>query len=123
MDDLRELFQQAAEEAARYRASLQERPVAPAEPKTGFAGPLGEHPTPPRQVLDDLVAAAEGGLVASAGPRYFGFVVGGGLPAATAADMLAAAWDQNTFNATLSPAAVAAEDAAGGWLKELLGIP
>jgi glutamate/tyrosine decarboxylase-like PLP-dependent enzyme len=123
MADLRELFLHAAEEAARYRASLASRPVAPAEPKTGFAGPLGEEPVPARQVLDELMAAAESGLVASAGPRFFGFVIGGALPAATAADMLTAAWDQNAFNVTLSPAGVAAEEAAGDWLKELLGIP
>jgi len=118
-----ELFARAAQEAARFRATLAARPVWPAEPKTGFAGPLNDEPIPATQVLDELVAAAEGGLVASAGPRYFGFVIGGALPAATAADMMTAAWDQNTFNATTSPAGVAAEEAAGAWLKELLGIP
>lgn len=70
-----------------------------------------------------LVAAAEPGLVASAGPRYFGFVTGGSLPAATAADMLAMGWDQLAFNAVTSPAAAVAEEVAGGWLKDLLGIP
>jgi glutamate/tyrosine decarboxylase-like PLP-dependent enzyme len=74
-------------------------------------------------VLADLLATAEPGLVASAGPRYFGFVVGGALPAATAADILAAGWDQIATNAVTSPAAIAAEAAAGAWLKELLGIP
>ncbi len=118
-----DLFATAAREAARFRASLATRKVSPAKPETGFAGPLNENPLPPMQVLDELIVAAEGGLVASAGPRYFGFVVGGALPAATAADMMTAAWDQNTFSAANSPAAVAAEDAAGTWLKELLGIP
>src|SRR5690606_40667704 len=70
-----------------------------------------------------LLAAATGGLVAAAGPRFFGFVSGGELPAATAADVLATGWDQGACNAVLSPAAGAAEEAAGGWLKELLGIP
>jgi glutamate/tyrosine decarboxylase-like PLP-dependent enzyme len=80
-------------------------------------------PTSPGEVLDELVAAAEPGLVASAGPRYFGFVTGGSLPAATAADVLAAGWDQLAFNAVTSPAAAVAEEVAGGWLRELLGIP
>jgi glutamate/tyrosine decarboxylase-like PLP-dependent enzyme len=70
-----------------------------------------------------LIAAAEGGLVASAGPRYFGFVVGGALPAATAAEVLAAGWDQCALNPVLSPAATAAEEAAGRWIIELLGLP
>ena len=69
------------------------------------------------------MAAADPGLVATAGPRYFGFVVGGASPATTAADMLAAGWDQIAFNAVTSPAAVAAETAAGTWLKDLLGLP
>src|SRR5690606_28024593 len=72
---------------------------------------------------DELVAAAEDGLMSTAGPRYFGFVVGGALPAATAADVLAAGWDQVAFNDALSPAAVAAERAVSGWLLELLGLP
>ena len=74
-------------------------------------------------MIDDLIRAADPGLVATAGPRFFGFVIGGSLPAATAADMLAAGWDQVAFNAASSPAAAVAEEVAGGWLKELLGIP
>jgi glutamate/tyrosine decarboxylase-like PLP-dependent enzyme len=65
----------------------------------------------------------EPGLVATTGPRYFGFVVGGALDAATAADMLAVAWDQPAFNAVTSPAAAVVEDVAGAWLKDLLGLP
>jgi glutamate/tyrosine decarboxylase-like PLP-dependent enzyme len=124
MDDL---FARAAEHAAAFRASLADRPVAPREDlasaRSRFAGPLPQAPTPPEKVLEDLAAAAEPALMGSPGPRFFGFVVGGGLPAATAADMLAAGWDQNAFNGALGPAGVAAELAAGGWVKDLLGIP
>ena len=124
---MRELFQLAADRALEYRRSLGERPVGvPVGQEAlvaAFAGPLPDEPCPAEQVVAELVAAAEGGLVASAGPRYFGFVVGGALPAATAADMLAAGWDQLATNAVTSPAAIAAETVAGGWLKELLGIP
>ncbi|MGY4908429.1 pyridoxal-dependent decarboxylase [Micromonospora aurantiaca (nom. illeg.)] len=127
MDELRHLFRRAADHAADYRLSLPDRPVGvpvdQAALNEAFAGPLPDAPTPPEQVLAELVAAAEPGLVATAGPRYLGFVIGGASPAATAADMLAAGWDQNAFNAVTSPAAVAAESAAGTWLKELLGIP
>jgi glutamate/tyrosine decarboxylase-like PLP-dependent enzyme len=117
----------AAERAARFRAGLAERPVAPpvdlAALREAFGGPLPAEPTPAEDVLAALVRAAEPGLVASAGPRYFGFVTGGALEVATAADMLAAGWDQNGFNAVMSPAAAVAEETAGGWLKDLLGIP
>ncbi|MBO4141538.1 aspartate aminotransferase family protein [Micromonospora tulbaghiae] len=127
MDELRHLLRRAADHAADYRLSLPDRPVGvpvdQAALNKAFAVPLPNAPTPPEHVLAELVAAAEPGLVATAGPRYFGFVIGGALPAATAADMLAAGWDQNAFNAVASSAAVAAETAAGTWLKELLGIP
>ncbi|MFI2651921.1 pyridoxal phosphate-dependent decarboxylase family protein [Micromonospora fulviviridis] len=127
MEELSNLFRLAADHAAAYRRSLPDRPVGvpidQAALTDAFAGPLPSAPCPPEQVLADLLAAAEPGLVANAGPRYFGFVVGGALPAATAADILAAGWDQLAFNAVTSPAAIAAEAAAGGWLKELLGVP
>src|SRR5207302_10590106 len=60
---------------------------------------------------------------ATTGPRYFGFVVGGALDAASAADILTTGWDQPAFNAVTSPAAAVVEDVAGTWLKELLGLP
>ena len=127
MDDLGGLLRRAASAAAGYRGSLAERPVradASADDlRRSLGGPLPAGPTPPAEVLDALVAGAEGGLVATAGPRYFGFVIGGSLDAAVAADVLTAGWDQCAFNAVLSPAAAVAEEVAGGWLKELLGLP
>ena len=127
MSDRTELFGRAAAAAAGYRDSLAERPV-PAmatadEVRRMMGGPLPSGPTPATEVLDLLVAAAGQGVVATAGPRYFGFVIGGALDAATAADVAAAGWDQCAFNPVLSPAAAAAEVVAGGWLKDLLGLP
>lgn len=126
-DDVRALFESAAGHAADFRAGLPDRRVAADEATTtlreAFSGPLPSEPTAPHDVLEALVATAEPGLVATAGPRFFGFVIGGGLPAATAADIVAAGWDQCAFNEALSPAAIAVEQAAGTWLKDLLGIP
>jgi glutamate/tyrosine decarboxylase-like PLP-dependent enzyme len=84
---------------------------------------LRDEPTPARAVVDALADAVEPALVGSTGPRYYGFVVGGALDAATAAEVLAAAWDQPAFNAVTSPGAAVVEDIAGEWLKELFGIP
>jgi glutamate/tyrosine decarboxylase-like PLP-dependent enzyme len=120
---LRDLFRAAADHAADYVESLDARPVALPFDGEALRGPLPEGPTDPRVVLDELVAAASDGIVASAGGRYFGFVTGGALPAAAAADMLAVGWDQNTAFRVMSPAAAVVEEVAGGWLKELLGLP
>lgn len=77
----------------------------------------------PEAVVADLAAAVDPGLVASNGPRYFGFVNGGTLPAALAADWLASAWDQNACLHVMSPAAAAIERVAAGWLVDLFGLP
>jgi glutamate/tyrosine decarboxylase-like PLP-dependent enzyme len=117
----------AAAHAAQFLRGLQERPVAAgagaAELRTRLGGPLPDGPSDPAEVIAQLAKLADDGLVASAGPRYFGFVVGGSLPAALAADWLAAAWDQNAGLFVLGPAAATVEDVAAGWLTELLGLP
>jgi glutamate/tyrosine decarboxylase-like PLP-dependent enzyme len=127
MEELNRLLHRVADEVTEFRGSLPERPVPAAadldDVRRAFAVPLPQGPSPAARVIEELVAAARPGLMASPGPRFFGFVIGGALPAATAADMLAAGWDQCAFNATLAPAAAAAEEAAAGWVKDLLGIP
>jgi glutamate/tyrosine decarboxylase-like PLP-dependent enzyme len=124
---MRELLRHTLGHAEQYLAGLDRRPVGvpvdPAEIRARFDGPLPAGPTDPLTVVDDLVAAAGPGLVASAGPRYFGFVTGGSLPAALAADWLTSAWDQLAGAYAASPAAAAAEAVAGEWTAELFGLP
>jgi len=117
----------AAELALEFLAGLAERPVgrpvAVASLRAALAAPLPEEGEDPRAVVEALARAADPGIVASAGPRYFGFVTGGSLPAALGADWLASAWDQNGWTYVASPAASVAEEVAAGWLVELLGLP
>ena len=91
--------------------------------RTALGGPVPVHGSEPAEVVERLVAAAAPGLVASSGPRYFGYVVGGTLEAAMAADWLAVAWDQVAGLEVMSPAAAAVEEVAGGWVLDLLGLP
>src|SRR5690606_22729846 len=98
-------------------------PASLADLREAFGGPLPETGEAPEAVIERLVRAAEGGLVATAGPRYFGFVIGGSVPAALAADWLAAAWDQNAGLYVGSPAATVAEEVAAAWVLELLDLP
>jgi glutamate/tyrosine decarboxylase-like PLP-dependent enzyme len=124
---MRELIDAAAEHAAGYLDSVPERPVqaalTPSEARAGLHDELGDDPVDPRQVLDELVADAEPGITAMGSPRYFGFVIGGALPAAAAADWMATAWDQNAGLASPTPAVAAIEEITGGWLLDLLGLP
>jgi glutamate/tyrosine decarboxylase-like PLP-dependent enzyme len=127
MADLRALFDRVATEAADFRESLDDRPVLASvdemQARRLLDVPLPDRPRDPAEVVEQLISTAGPGLMGTPGPRYFGFVVGGALPAASAADMLAVGWDQCAFNGHLSPAAAGAEAVAGGWLKELLGLP
>jgi glutamate/tyrosine decarboxylase-like PLP-dependent enzyme len=124
---VRELLRRTADHIADYREGLAEARVFPSasvgELRQALGGPLPERGTPAAEVVETLATAVPPGLVASAGPRYFGFVTGGSLPAATAADLLVTGWDQLAFNPVSSPASAVAEEVAGGWLKEVLGLP
>jgi glutamate/tyrosine decarboxylase-like PLP-dependent enzyme len=84
---------------------------------------LANEGLPPEQVIAELIADVEGGIVGCSGGRFFGWVVGGSLPAALAADWLTATWDQNAALYASAPAASVVEEIAGGWLKEILGLP
>jgi glutamate/tyrosine decarboxylase-like PLP-dependent enzyme len=127
MSEVRDLLGLTAEIASDFYETLDERPVAPpastAELREALGGPVPAGPTPPRQVVADLAAAADRGVMASPSGRFFGFVIGGAVPAALAADWLTSAWDQNAGLYVGGPSASVAEEVAGGWLRELLGIP
>ncbi|MBE1576285.1 pyridoxal phosphate-dependent decarboxylase family protein [Amycolatopsis roodepoortensis] len=125
MTELGDLLADVAARVTRYRASVTDAPVFP-EDTTGVREKLGdlpEKPAAPADVIRRLADAVEPALVANTGPRYFGFVTGGALDAATAADMLATGWDQPAFNKITSPAAAIVEEVAGEWLKNVLGLP
>jgi glutamate/tyrosine decarboxylase-like PLP-dependent enzyme len=118
----------AVELARDFLAELDGRRVGSRLPASAIAERLGAGPVPeqgmdPTAVVEQLAEAVEPGIVASAGPRYFGFVIGGVLPAALGADLLTAAWSQNAALHALSPAAAAAEQVAGAWMLDLLSLP
>jgi glutamate/tyrosine decarboxylase-like PLP-dependent enzyme len=85
--------------------------------------PLNDQGLPSDQVVAELARDVQGGLIASAGGRFFGWVIGGSVPAALAADWMTSAWDQNASIHATSPAAAVVEEVAGKWLKEILGLP
>lgn len=110
-----------------FRDSLSERHVgarlSASELIARLPSSLPERGMDPAAVIEELAAAVEPGLVASLGPRYFGFVTGGQLPAATGADLLTTAWGQNAVVHGSSPAAAAVETVVGSWLLDALGLP
>jgi glutamate/tyrosine decarboxylase-like PLP-dependent enzyme len=122
-----ELLRRTAEIASRYLASLPERPVGPQasleDLRSALRVGLGDESLAAQRVVEELVAAAEPGLVTSQSPRYFGFVIGGGLDAAIAADWLTSVWDQNGGGYPVGPSAAVAEEVACDWLLDLLGLP
>jgi glutamate/tyrosine decarboxylase-like PLP-dependent enzyme len=124
---MRELLRETADLAADFLESVPERPVFPRveldDLRARLGGRVPEGPTDPHAVVRELAAAGDTGAVAIPGGRYFGFVIGGAVPAALAADWLTSAWDQNAGLYVAGPAAAVVEEVAGAWLAELLGLP
>jgi glutamate/tyrosine decarboxylase-like PLP-dependent enzyme len=125
--DSRALLHRTADLAADFLDSLEERQVFPRvtveELRRSLGGPLPDSPTDPEEVIERLAAAADPGLVAMASGRYFGFVIGGALPAALAADWLTSAWDQNAGLYVGGPAASVVEQVVREWVCDILGLP
>jgi glutamate/tyrosine decarboxylase-like PLP-dependent enzyme len=124
---MRELLTATAEAAIRYLETLDDRRVEPSAEAlseiTRFDEPLPGEPSDPGAVLALLDEIGSPASVAMAGRRYYGFVIGGALPAALAANWLATAWDQNTGLYQITPATAFLEQVALGWLVDVLGLP
>jgi glutamate/tyrosine decarboxylase-like PLP-dependent enzyme len=125
--ETRELLERTAKLAADFLESLHDRPVLPDVDadalRAALVHPLPAGPTDPLEVIDALAAGADPGLAGMPSGRWFGFVIGGALPAALAADWLTSAWDQNAGLFAPSPATAIVEEVAGEWLRELFGLP
>jgi len=126
-DSYDRVLEVAVERAHRYLSAADDRPVREAasvdELRSLFDAELPEEGEDPAAVVDALAEAAEPGLIALANPRYFGFVIGGTLPAALGADWLAGAWDQIASLYVCGPSASVAEEVAGRWVLDLVGLP
>lgn len=113
--------------AQAWLASMPSRPVPPRlsadEVAQHIAASLPDGPTDPAAVIDQLARLVEPGLMAMPSGRFFGWVIGGTLPAALAADWLTSAWDQNSGMRFATPGTVAAEESAASWLLDVLGLP
>lgn len=111
----------------RYVEGLQRDPVGPqlttAELRTRLSVDWSGAGVDPERVIDELVAATDGGLIRSSGGRFFAWVIGGSLPSALAADWLISTWDQNAVLSACGPAVAVAEEIAGEWLKQALELP
>ena len=120
-------LERATELALSYLESLDGAPVCTttslAELRRRFVQPLPQAGVDPVTVIDELARDVDGGLLGTAGGRFYGWVIGGGLPAALAADWLTATWDQNAGLYACGPAASVVEEICGTWLKEVLGLP
>ncbi|HEV2402295.1 MAG TPA: aminotransferase class V-fold PLP-dependent enzyme [Candidatus Sulfotelmatobacter sp.] len=124
---MRDLLADAAERASRYLEEVHNRSVAP-KPEDmarleGLAVSLPEEGCEPNQILATLDEFGSPATVATAGGRYFGFVIGGSLPAALAANWLAGAWDQNAAMQVMSPVSAKLEEIVQHWTLDLLGLP
>jgi len=125
------VFRQSLEVAIRYSLAhlegLEHCPVAATASldalRERIGKPFAENGIAPDRVITELAEDVEGGIMGSAGGRYFAGVKGGALPAALAADWLAAAWDQNAVLYSTGPAAAIVEETVGAWLKDIFGLP
>lgn len=120
-------LKRAADLAIDYLERMPELPVREEasldELRAALRVPLNDAPMDAATVIEELVQAAEPGVVQIQSPRYFGFVIGGGLDSAIAADWLASAWDQNAGGYPCGPSAAVVEEAVGEWVLDLLGLP
>ena len=125
--DYNRLLDAAHAQALEYLDGIAHRHVGGTTTRAQLAaalgGPLPAGPTDPVEVITTLAERADPGLVANAGPRYFGFVTGGSVPVTVAADWLTSAWDQNAAMYVMSPAVAVIEDVVAGWILEILGLP
>jgi glutamate/tyrosine decarboxylase-like PLP-dependent enzyme len=120
-------LERALAHAVAHLSHIDDAPVAAtaslAELRARDGRPLDETGVDAAQVIDELVAGCAGGVLGSTGGRFFGWVMGGTMPAALAADWLTSAWDQNAASVATGPAEAVLEEICGVWLKELLGLP
>ena len=127
MTDNRKILERVLEEAMGFLDGLPDRQVAARADVDGVAAalrrPLPEEGAEPLEVIEELIAGAEPGVVAMPSGRFFGWVIGGVLPATLAADWLTSTWDQNAGLLASSPAAAGVEWVASEWLLDLLGLP
>lgn len=125
--DFREALDVAFAHAISHLEHLDESSVAAtrdaATLRAQINKPLAQEGMPAQQVVEALVRDVEGGLLGSAGGRFFGWVIGGALPAPLATDWLISAWQQNAALYACSPAAAVVEETVGAWLKDILGLP
>lgn len=125
--DYEKALDRAAEHAKQWLGTVRQRPVAPTatadELAATFGGALPAEGCEPAEVVDMLATGAEPGLMAIGSGRFFGWVMGGTLPAGLASDWLVSAWDQNAGMRYATPAVAAIEEAAARWLLDLLGLP
>jgi glutamate/tyrosine decarboxylase-like PLP-dependent enzyme len=121
------LLDRAHRRALNFLHTIDDRHVGtrttPEALRAALGGPLADAGEEPADVVDRLAVDADPGIVATAGPRYFGFVTGGSHPAAVGAEWLMSAWDQNCALYVESPATAVIEEVAAEWVLDLLGLP